>query len=100
MIGLACAFSTGRLRCRPPSCHALCLLHRDRIEYRTTCRYWLATLAALGAGAAGTASMWVDYATFQATPLAPPHIRKREKPLESSLFATRQRRLKIFLTLE
>jgi hypothetical protein len=33
------------------------VLRRDRIEYRTTCRDWLETLAALGVDAAGTASM-------------------------------------------
>jgi hypothetical protein len=60
------------------------LLQRDRIEYRTTCQYWLGTLAGPGAGAAGIASMCVDYATFQATPLAPPHIWKREKPWKAA----------------
>jgi hypothetical protein len=32
------------------------VLHRSRIEYRTTCRDWLKTLAALGVDAAGTVS--------------------------------------------
>jgi hypothetical protein len=62
----------------------------------------LADGARRGPGGGGNPwhGMWVDYATFQGAPLAPPHIWEAGKTLESACLQRVNQHLKIFLTLE